>query len=56
MKLIQATGPTLRGQKPKGRKHSTRSLGKGELKQNKFKYIYICHEKVEKYYTNEGAN
>jgi len=41
MKLIQATGPTLRGQKPKGRKHSTRSLGKGELKQNKFKYIYM---------------
>ena len=28
MKLIQATGPTLRGQKPKGRKNSTLKLEK----------------------------
>ena len=31
----------------------SRSLGKGDLKHNKFKKNY---EKTEKYYTNEGTN
>ena len=48
MKLTQTTGPTLGGKKPKGRKNS--SLGKGDLKHNKFKKN---NEKAEKYYTNE---
>ena len=34
MKLTQTTGPTLGGQKPKGRKNSTLKLGKGDLKYN----------------------
>ena len=38
-KLTQTTGPALEGQKPKGRKNST---GKGDLKHNKFKYMYVC--------------
>ena len=35
-KLIHTTGPTLGGQKPKGKKNSTLKLGK-DLKHNKFK-------------------
>ena len=34
MKLTQTTGPTVGGQKPKGRKNSTLKLGKGDLKHN----------------------
>ena len=34
MKLTQTTGPTLGGQKSKGRKIQPRRLGKGDLKQN----------------------
>ena len=52
MKLTQTTGPNLGGQKSKGRKNS--SLGKGELKHNKF--FFLINEKAEKYYTNEGTN
>ena len=37
MKFTQTTGPTLGGKKPKERKNS--SLGKGDLKHNKFKKI-----------------
>ena len=55
MKHTQTTGPTLGGQKPKGRKNSTffkeRSLEKGDLKHNNFKKS----EKAEKYCTN-GTN
>ena len=45
MKITQTTGPTLGGEKPKGRKNSTffeeriqlsLSLGKGDPKHNKF--------------------
>ena len=62
MKLTQTTGPTLGGQKPKGRKNSTffkeriqLSLkpGKGDFKHNNLKKK---NEKAEKYYTNEGTN
>ena len=62
MKLMQTTGPTLGGQKPKGRKNSTffkkrtqLSLkpGKGDLKNNNLKKN---NEKAEKYCTNEGTN
>jgi len=37
MKLTQTTGPTLGGQKPKGRKNSALKPGKRDLKHNKFK-------------------
>ena len=37
MKLTQITGPTLGGQKPKGKKNSTLKAGKGDLKHNKLK-------------------
>ena len=52
-KLTQTTGPTLGGQKPKGRKNSTMKPGKRrpqtqEVKKN--------DEKAEKYYTTEGKN
>ena len=59
MKLTQTTGPTLGGQKPKGRKNSTffkeriqLSLkpGKGDLRHNNLKNNN--NEKAEKYYTN----
>ena len=53
MKLIQTTGPTLGGKKPKGRNDSTLKPGKGDLKHNNYKKN---NEKTEKYYTNEGAN
>ena len=51
-KLTQTTGPTLGGQKPKGRNKSTLKPGKEDLKHNKLKKI----AKAEKYYTNEGTN
>ena len=51
-KLSQTTGPTLGGQKPKGRKNSTLKPGKGDLKHNKF----LKNEKAEKYYINEGTS
>ena len=51
MKLTQTTGPTLGGQKPKGRKNS--SLGREDLRHYQLKKK---NEKAEKYYTNEGTN
>ena len=53
MKLTQTTGPTLGGQKPKGKKNSTLKLVKGHLKHNKLKKK---KKKAEKYYTKEGTN
>ena len=53
MKFTQTTGPTLGGQKPKERKNSILSLGKGDLKHNKLQKEN--NEKAEKYYTNEGT-
>ena len=52
-KAYKTPGQNLEGQKPKGRKNSTLSLGKGDLKHNKLKKN---NEKAEKYYTNEGTN
>ena len=52
-KLTETPGPSLGGQKPKGRKNSTLTLGKGDLKYNKLKKN---NEKADKYYTNEGTN
>ena len=43
MKLTQTTGPNLGGQKSKGRK--SLSLGKGELKHNKFFFFFLTNEK-----------
>ena len=37
MKLTQTTGPTLRGQKQKGRANLTLKPGKRDLKHNKLK-------------------
>ena len=55
MKLTQTTGPTLGGQKVKGRKNSTlKRLGKGDLTHNKLKK-QINNEKAEKDYTNEAT-
>ena len=63
MKFTQTTGPTLGGQKPKGRKNSTffkeriqLSLkpGKGDLRHNNLKNNN--NEKAEKYCTNEETN
>ena len=51
--LTKTTGPTLGGQKPKGRKNSTLKPGKGDLKHNKLKNNI---EKAENYYKNEGTN
>ena len=45
-KLTQTTGPSLGGQKPKGRKNSNLKPGKRRPQT----------EKAEKYYTNEGTN
>ena len=53
-KLTQTTGPTLGGQKPKGRKNSALSLGKADLTQNKLKNNN--NVKAEKHYTNERTN
>ena len=36
-KFTQTTGPTLGGQKPKGRRNATSKPGKGDLKHNKLK-------------------
>ena len=43
MKLILTTGPTLGGQRPKGRKNSTLKPRKGDLKHNKLKKIMKRH-------------
>ena len=52
MKLIQTTGPTLGGQKPKERKNLTLKPGKRRLQTQYVKKNN--NEKAEKYYTNEG--
>ena len=61
MKFTQTTGPTLGGQKPKGRKNSTffkeriqlsLSRGKEDFKHNKLKKY---NRKTEKYCTNERS-
>ena len=52
-KLTQTTGPTLGGQKPKGRKNSTLKPGKRRPQYNNF---FVKKEKAEKYYTNEETN
>ena len=52
-KLTHTTGPTLGGQKPKGKKNSTLKLGK-DLKHNKLKLNN--NVKVEKYCTKEGTS
>ena len=52
MKLTQTIGPTLGGQKPKGRKTSTLNPGKRRPQTQSLKKS----EKAEKYYTNEGTN
>ena len=49
MKLTQTTGPTLGGQKPKGRKNSTLKPWKGDLKQNKLKKNNNNNENTEKH-------
>ena len=63
MKLTQTTGPSLGGQKSKGRKNSTffkeriqlsLKAEKGDLKHNKFKNNN--NENADKYYTNEETN
>ena len=46
MKLTETAGPSLGGQKPKGRKNSNLKSGKRRPQT----------EKAEKYYTNEGTN
>ena len=53
MKLTQTTGPTLRGQKPKGRKNSVLKSGK---RRPQTQLVKKKNEKAEKYYTNEGTN
>ena len=53
MKLVQTTGPTLGGQKPKVRKNSTLKAGKRRSQTNQVKKN---NEKAEKYYTNEGSH
>ena len=52
-KLTQTTGPTLVGQKPKGRKNSTFKPGKRRPQTVSLKKK---NEKAEKYYINEGTN
>ena len=52
-KLTQSTGPTLGGQKPKGRKNSTFKPGKRRPQTVSLKKK---NEKAEKYYINEGTN
>ena len=52
-KLTQTTGPTLEGRNQKEERIEPWSLGKGDLRYNKFKKN---NEKAEKYYTNEGTN
>ena len=53
-KLTKTTGPTLGGQKPKGRKNSTLKPGKRRPQTQQVKKKN--NEKAEKYYTNEGTN
>ena len=53
MKLTQTTGPTLGGQKPKGRKNPTLKPGK---RRPQTQLIKKNNEKAEKCYTNEGTN
>ena len=62
MKLTQTTGPTLGGQKPKGRKNSTffkeriqLSL-KPQTRRPQTQVKKNNNEKAEKYYTNAGTN
>ena len=56
MKLTQATGPTLGGHKPKGRKNSTFQPEKRRPQTHYIKNNNNNNEKAEKYYTNEGTN
>ena len=52
-KATQKTGPTLGGQKPKGKKNSTLKPGKMRPQTQEDKKN---NEKAEKCYTNEGIN
>ena len=54
MMLTQTTEPTLRGQKPKGRKDSVLKPGKRRPQTQKVKKKK--KKEAEKYYTNEGTN
>ena len=45
MKLTQTTGPTLRGQKQKGRANLTLKPGKRDLKHNKLKKKIIKRQR-----------
>ena len=54
MKLTQTTGPTLGGQKPKGRKNSTLNPGKRRPQTQSLKKKN--NEKAEKCCTNERTN
>ena len=62
IKLTQATGPTLGGQKPKERKNSTFFKERNQLslkpekKRPQTQYLRKNNEKAEKYCTNEGTN
>ena len=53
MKLTQTTGPTLEGQKPKGRKNSTLKPGKRRPQTH---YAKKKKVKSQRNYTNEGTN
>ena len=53
MKLTQTTGPTLGGQKTKGRKNSALKPGK---RRPRIQSVKKNNEKAEKCYTNEGTN
>ena len=54
MKLTETTGPTLGGQKPKGRKNF--NLEAWEKETSNTISLKKNNEKAEKYYTNEGTN
>ena len=54
-KLTQTTGPTLGGQKPKGRENLTLKPGKRRPQKQLVKKKKK-NEKAEKYYSNEGTN
>ena len=54
MKLTQTPGPTLGGQKPKGRNNSALKPGKSRAQIISLKKKR--KEKAEKYYTNEETN
>ena len=52
MKLTQATGPTLGGRKPKGRKNSTMKPGEKQTSKTiSFKKLITAIIKVEKCHT-----